>query len=57
MFHHLKTFKYNKEEPGLLYQTGMGQHSSAKGPAAALLSSRCFQMMLIEEGDAIQWEI
>jgi len=45
-----KHLKYNKEEPGLLYQTGTGQRSSARGPAAALLSSRCFQMLLKEEG-------
>ena len=28
----------------------MGQHSSPKGPAAGLLSSRCLQMLLKEEG-------
>ena len=50
MFHHLKTFKYNKEEPGILYQTWTGQRSSARGPAAGLLSSRCLQMLLKEEG-------
>ena len=49
-FNHLKTFTFNKEDPGILYQTGIGQHSSPKGPAAGLLSSRCLQMLLKEEG-------
>jgi len=35
---------------GVLHQTGMGQHSSPRGPAAGVLSSRCLQMLLKEEG-------
>lgn len=51
IFHQLTTFgapwngKYSKEDPGLLcsYHTTIRQHSSARSPADALLSSQMFK--------------
>ena len=72
IFHHLQNIissKYSenletsetfrpsgKEDPGVFYQTGTGQRSSARGPAAGLLSPRCLQMLLEEEGMLHSWK-